>query len=72
MQGHEISFFNLLLFFASGRFSIPLPTAVQACEWELPTGSLLPTDLLKDLNSHEKTPDDKVIWYVTVIQPPTG
>lgn len=32
MQGHEISFFNLLLFFASGRFSIPLPTAVQACE----------------------------------------
>lgn len=42
-----------------------------ACESELPTGSLLPADLLKDLNSHGKTPANEVIFYVTVTQPPT-
>lgn len=60
------------IFFCCWRFQHSSSYSHTACESELPPGSLLPTDWLKDLNSHEKNPDDEVILYVTVIQPPTG
>lgn len=69
----EIPFFKLLhLIFVSGDSSIPPSCCHAACESELPTGSLLPTGLLKDLHSQEKPPDAEVVFCLSVAQPPTG
>lgn len=68
----EISFFKVTSYFCQWRFQHSSSCCRAACESELPTGSLLPTGLLKDLHSQEKPPDAEVVFQVSVTQPPTG
>lgn len=69
----EVSSFNLLhILLCQWRFQHSSSYGHTAYESELPTGPLLPADLLKDLNKHEKTLTMQFFLYVTVIQPPPG